>query len=71
MEIQFVGGNWIRIVRHEIAPGVTTVLANVALEGNAQFALTTGVPDTPDGFGAISPIAFGAWTQVRRSSRQW
>ena len=64
MEVQFVGGNWIRIVRHEIAPGVTTVIGNVALEGNAQFALTTGVPDTPDGFGAMSPIAFGAATTV-------
>lgn len=60
MEVQFVGGNWVRIVRHENAPGVTTVLSNMALEGGAQFALTTGVPDTPDGFGASSPIAFGA-----------
>ena len=64
MEIQFVGGNWIRVVRHEIDPAVTTVLANVALEGNAQFALTTGVPDTPDGFGATSAIEFGAAATV-------
>jgi len=62
MEVQFVGGNWVRIVRHEITPGVTTVLMNVALEGGAQFALTAGVPDTPDGFGAASPIAFSAAT---------
>src|SRR5215831_825543 len=37
MEVQFVGGNWVRIVRDEITPGVTTVLTNVALEGGAQF----------------------------------
>ena len=64
MEVQFVGGNWVRIVRHEMAPGVTTVLSSVALESGAQFALTAGVPDTPDGFGAASPIAFGAAATV-------
>jgi prepilin-type N-terminal cleavage/methylation domain-containing protein len=64
MEIQFVGGNWVRIVRHENAVGVTTVVSNVALEGNVQFSLTAGVPDTPDGFGAMSPIAFGAAAAV-------
>jgi prepilin-type N-terminal cleavage/methylation domain-containing protein len=64
MEVQFVGGNWVRIVRDEITPGVTTVLMNVALEGGAQFALTPGVPDTPDGFGASSPVAFGTATTV-------
>jgi prepilin-type N-terminal cleavage/methylation domain-containing protein len=48
MEVQFVGGNWVRVVRHE-APGiVTTVVRSVALEGNAVFALVPGVPDTPD-----------------------
>src|SRR5215831_12481778 len=64
MEVQFVGGNWVRIVRHEMAPGATTVLSNVALESGAQFALTTGVPDTPDGFGASSPVAFGTAATV-------
>jgi prepilin-type N-terminal cleavage/methylation domain-containing protein len=64
MEVQFVGGNWVRIVRHENAAGVTTLLSNVALESGAQFALTAGVPDTPDGFGATSPIEFGAATIV-------
>jgi len=64
MEVQFVGGNWVRIVRHENAAGVTTLLSNVALESGAQFALTAGVPDTPDAFGATSPIAFGAAATV-------
>jgi prepilin-type N-terminal cleavage/methylation domain-containing protein len=59
MEIQFSGNNWVRIVRHEIG-GATTVVASVALESGAQFALTPGVPDTPEGFGSIDPISFGA-----------
>lgn len=58
MEVQFVGGNWVRIVRHETNNQLTTI-ASVALESNAQFALTPGVPDTPDGFGALSAVAFG------------
>jgi Tfp pilus assembly protein FimT len=60
MEVQFVGGNWVRVVRHE-APGiVTTVLRSVALESNATFSLVPGVSDTPDAFGAGAPLAFGA-----------
>ena len=60
MEIQFLGGNWVRIVRHE-APGVaTTVLHSIALEGGAGFSLTTGVPDTPDAFGNGAAVAFGS-----------
>ena len=59
MEVQFVGGNWVRIIRHE-APGVaTTLLRNVALESNATFSIAPGVPDTPDAFGAAAPVAFG------------
>lgn len=59
MELQFVGGNWIRIVRHENGGNATTIISSVALEGNAKFALTPGVPDTPDGFGATAAIGFG------------
>ena len=59
MELQFVGGNWVRVIRHE-APGVaTTVLRSVALEGNATFSLAAGVPDTPDAFGNGNGVAFG------------
>jgi hypothetical protein len=60
MELQFVGGNWIRIVRHETSgPVLTTVVASVALESNATFSLTASVPDTPDTFGANAGICFG------------
>jgi len=60
MEVQFVAGGWIRVVRHE-APGVvTTVLRSVAFESNATFSQVYGIPDTPDAFGASAPVAFGA-----------
>jgi prepilin-type N-terminal cleavage/methylation domain-containing protein len=60
MEVQFVGGNWIRILRHETSgPVATTVVASVALESNATFSLTASVPDTPDTFGANAAICFG------------
>jgi prepilin-type N-terminal cleavage/methylation domain-containing protein len=60
MEVQFVGGTWVRTVRHE-APGiVTTIVRNVALESNATFSQVSGIPDTPDAFGASAPVAFGA-----------
>jgi len=64
MEIQFVGGNWVRVVRHE-APGIaTTVLRSVALESNATFNLVPGVPDTPDAFGNANAVAFGVANTV-------
>jgi len=60
MEVQFAGGNWVRVIRHE-APGIaTTLLRSVALESNATFSLAVGVPDTPDAFGAAAPVSFGA-----------
>jgi prepilin-type N-terminal cleavage/methylation domain-containing protein len=38
----------------------TTALRTVTLEGRAEFRLTTGLSDTPDGFGNASATAFGA-----------
>jgi hypothetical protein len=59
MEVQFVGANWVRIVRHETPGNATTVVSSVALESGANFALTGGVPDTPDAFGANQAVSFG------------
>jgi len=59
MEVQFVGANWVRIVRHETPGNATTVVSSVALESGANFALTGGVPDTPDAFGAAQTVMFG------------
>ena len=60
MELQFVGGNFVRIVRHETSgPIATTILTSVALESNATFSLTPSVSDTPDAFGANAGLCFG------------
>ncbi len=59
VEVQFIGGMWVKTIRHELVNNQTTVLHSVALEGNMQFSLVPGVPDTPDGFGNGSAIAFG------------
>jgi Tfp pilus assembly protein FimT len=63
MEVQFVGNNWVQIIRNEVPTG-TTVVGNVALEGNVRYSLVPGVPDTPDGFGNSAPITFGAATKI-------
>jgi prepilin-type N-terminal cleavage/methylation domain-containing protein len=48
-----------------------TTLQSATLEGNVQFGLVTGVPDTPDAFGSNAPafngtpVAFGSATIVR------
>lgn len=58
MEINFVPPNKIEIVREEIPGPATTVLSTTYLENNQEFRQFVGVPDTPDAFGADSPIAF-------------
>ena len=63
MEIQFVGNNWLKIVRNEVPTG-TTVVTNVAFESNVRYSLVPGVPDTPDGFGNSTPTYFGAATRI-------
>jgi prepilin-type N-terminal cleavage/methylation domain-containing protein len=65
MEVKFVGTNWVQIVRHETDGITTTVLSSMALENNVQFALTGGVPDTPDAFGAGAAIAFGVGALIQ------
>ena len=58
MEVRFVGANSIQIIRNDVPAG-TSVLTTVTLEGNAQYSLVSGVPDTPDAFGSGNPISFG------------
>jgi prepilin-type N-terminal cleavage/methylation domain-containing protein len=64
MEIRFVGNNSIQIVRNDVPSG-TTVLADVVLEGNAQYSLVAGVEDTDDEFGNSTAISFGAALTIR------
>lgn len=62
MEVRFVGSNWLQIVRNDV-PNGTTVLMNVAFEGNVQYSLV-GIADTPDGFGNSSAISFGSAEKI-------
>jgi prepilin-type N-terminal cleavage/methylation domain-containing protein len=64
VEVQFLGGMWIKSIRHEVNNS-TTVIHTVALEGNMQFSLVPNIPDTPDGFGNASPVAFGAALSIQ------
>jgi Tfp pilus assembly protein FimT len=64
IEVQFVGDNWLQLVRQEVPSG-TTVLTNVALEGSARYSLVPGVPDTPDAFGNSSPVSFGSTPTIK------
>jgi prepilin-type N-terminal cleavage/methylation domain-containing protein len=56
IQLTFVG-NVITLIRQNVAvgtaPATTTVLAAIPMEGGVQFGLTTGVPDTPEGFGLL------------------
>lgn len=58
VQVEFINPNEIRLTRMEI-PGGTTLVNEFFLEGNVQYLQFGGVPDTPDGFGAASPVDFG------------
>jgi prepilin-type N-terminal cleavage/methylation domain-containing protein len=67
MEIRAAGLNGLQIVRQDVPSG-TTVIGTVLFESNAQYVLTGGVPDTPDGFGRTKAFDFGSATSVTFSS---
>jgi prepilin-type N-terminal cleavage/methylation domain-containing protein len=58
VQLQFVGSNTLQIIRNDV-PGGTTMLSSAVFEGGVQYALTPGVPDTPDAFGSASAVDFG------------
>jgi Tfp pilus assembly protein FimT len=68
IQIQFNNTNQIQLTRQEVAVGGTTppptLLTTVSIEGGITYNLTAGLPDTPDGFGNATPVAFGAATQM-------
>ena len=68
VEVRFLGTNHIQIAREEIPGPATTVVADMFLEGGQRFLQYTGVPDTPDYFGALGPIAFGSTTTMMFTS---
>lgn len=63
IEVAFVNGNVIRLTRRNV-PNGTTVIAQIPIEGGAEFALSPGLPDTPDQFGHGTAVSFGSATTV-------
>jgi Tfp pilus assembly protein FimT len=59
VQVRFLGRNGMQTVRMEVPGPAETVVRTVELEGRTEFRLVAGVPDTPDGFGNASAIAFG------------
>lgn len=69
ISVTFTNGKLIELVRVNIpAADGTTVLASTPLEGGVQFALSPGLPDTPDAFGNSSAVSFGTATSVAFNS---
>lgn len=64
VRIEFTVDNAVKITRENI-PNGTTVIQTVPIEGGIRFGLTAGVPDTPDNFGNVTAVSFGAATQMR------
>jgi len=58
IEVRFLGDNQIELVRFDVPTGRTS-LGTVTLEGNVEFRVFDGVPDTPDAFGKASAVDFG------------
>ena len=56
MRLQFLGLNALQIVRQDVPSG-TTLIGTAQFESGAQYYLTPGLPDTPDGFGRTDDIA--------------
>lgn len=63
MQVKFLGTSQVQTIRLEVPAG-TTILSTVDIEGGIQYSLMASVPDTPDGFGNATALAFGAATQV-------
>jgi prepilin-type N-terminal cleavage/methylation domain-containing protein len=65
MRVVFPGNNQVQITREEVPGPALTVLTTTIMEGGVQFALVSGLPDTPDAFGNSIAVAFGSATEVK------
>ena len=64
VQVTFTAPNRIVTARVEYPGPGTTTLGAVVLEGNVEFGLVSGVPDTPDAFGNSSALSFGSATTL-------
>ncbi len=67
MRVAFIDTSAIRIVREEVPGPSTTTLSTIGLESGAVFSRVTGLPDTPEAFGATSAVDFGSVTTIKFS----
>lgn len=65
VRVRFTNGSQVQIVREEVPGPSTTTLSTVGLESGVKFALVSGLPDTPDGFGKATAVDFGAASAVK------
>lgn len=57
--LTFTAPNRIQVSRIEVPGPGTTVVMNTVLDNGLTYLKFTGIPDTPDAFGASSAISFG------------
>lgn len=63
VRLNFVMPNQVQVIRQDIPAG-TTLISSAVLEHNTRFMLFAGQPDTPDGFGRPSAVAFSGGVPV-------
>lgn len=57
VQVQFIGSNQIQMT--QIEPVGASPVTSITLSGGVQFALSSGVPDTPMAFGNNAAVYFG------------
>lgn len=65
MRVSFTAPNKVEILREEVPGPSTTSVGSTILEGGVGYGLVSGVPDTPDAFGATSAISFGTVVNIK------
>ncbi len=67
-ELVFIEPTGMQMVRIEVPSGVRTTVSDFVLEGNQEFLLVDGVPDTPDAYGNSLAISFTGTAPVMFTS---
>ena len=68
VELEFVAPDRIRVRRVEVPGPAKTLIAETRLEGGQKFKMISGVPDTPDAFGADEEVHFTGTAPVMFTS---
>jgi prepilin-type N-terminal cleavage/methylation domain-containing protein len=58
MRLTFTAGNLVQVIREEVPGPTLTTVSSTLFEGGMQFLTVSGLPDTPDAFGASSAVTF-------------